>query len=58
MAQEQPSEDEQPAAPAGNASQADWAEWVITTHPDLDADEVRAMKRDQLREQYGLAEQE
>ena len=39
--------------PAGNASQADWADWVIATHPDLDEAQVRATKRDDLRETYG-----
>ncbi|RLK13322.1 hypothetical protein DER29_4340 [Micromonospora sp. M71_S20] len=39
--------------PAGNASQEAWADWVIATRPDLDEAEVRAMKRDELREQYG-----
>ena len=43
----------QPDAPAGNASQADWANWVLATHPDLDEAQVRGMKRDELREQYG-----
>ena len=42
-----------PEPPAGNASQADWADWVIATNPDLDKAEVRAMKRDDLRAQYG-----
>lgn len=48
--------DGSPAAvepPAGNASQADWADWVLATRPDLDEAEVRAMGRDKLREQYG-----
>ncbi|MBM0275327.1 hypothetical protein [Micromonospora tarensis] len=51
-ASEQPAE-QQPEPPAGNASQADWADWVIATYPDLDKDAVRAMKRDDLRAEYG-----
>ncbi|MDI6101239.1 hypothetical protein QLQ12_21735 [Actinoplanes sp. NEAU-A12] len=39
--------------PAGNASQEAWADWVIATHPALDPEFLRAMKRDDLREQYG-----
>lgn len=42
-----------PEQPAGNASQEAWADWVLATHPDLDEAEVRAMKRDDLREKYG-----
>ncbi|WP_147265173.1 hypothetical protein [Micromonospora sp. LHW51205] len=42
-----------PDAPAGNASQEAWADWVIATHPELDEASVRGMKRDELREQYG-----
>jgi hypothetical protein len=42
--------------PAGNASQETWAGWVIATHPELDADSVRQIKRDDLREQYGPKE--
>lgn len=40
-------------APAGNASQETWADWVIANVEGIDEDEVRAMKRDELREQYG-----
>lgn len=44
----------QPAeAPAGNASQADWADWVLANVEGVDEAEVRAMKRDELREKYG-----
>ncbi|MFI6266153.1 hypothetical protein [Micromonospora sp. NPDC051006] len=39
--------------PAGNASQADWADWVIANVEGVDEAEVRAMKRDDLREKYG-----
>ena len=49
----QPVDDAKAEPPAGNASQADWADWVIAAHPDLNEDEVRAMKRDELRDQYG-----
>jgi hypothetical protein len=45
--------DNQPEQPAGNASQAEWATWVITQHPELEPDSVRAMKRDDLRDTYG-----
>ncbi|MEU4777471.1 hypothetical protein [Micromonospora sp. NPDC023633] len=50
-----PAPDDPPPSepPAGNASQEVWAEWVIASRPDLDEAEVRAMKRDELREQYG-----
>ncbi|XTZ18185.1 hypothetical protein ACQSSU_12825 [Micromonospora echinospora] len=44
---------EQPEPPAGNASQETWADWVLATHPDLNEAEVRAMRRDELRDQYG-----
>ena len=40
-------------APAGNASQADWADWVLANVEGVDEATVRAMKRDELREQYG-----
>jgi hypothetical protein len=45
--------EDSPAEPAGNAGQAAWADWVIATHPELDPESVRAMKRDDLRETYG-----
>lgn len=41
------------SAPAGNASQSDWADWVIANVEGVDKDTVRATKRDELREQYG-----
>lgn len=47
---------DQPEAPAGNASTEAWATWVLDTHPDADAEQVRGMKRDELREQYGPKE--
>jgi len=46
-----------PAPPAGNASHEAWAEWVIATRPELNAEQVRGMKRDELREQYGPREE-
>ncbi|MBG0560722.1 hypothetical protein [Actinoplanes aureus] len=42
--------------PAGNASQEAWADWVLATHPELDPESVRAMKRDDLRTEYGKTE--
>jgi hypothetical protein len=50
---DQPTNVERPEPPAGNASQTDWADWVITTHPEVDEATVRAMKRDDLRTEYG-----
>ncbi|MCZ7376542.1 hypothetical protein [Micromonospora sp. WMMC250] len=52
-APEQQSADDRPEPPAGNASQEAWADWVIATHPELDEESVRAMKRDDLRAEYG-----
>jgi hypothetical protein len=49
----QPAGDRTPEPPAGNASQETWADWVIATHPELDEDSVRSMKRDDLRATYG-----
>ncbi|WP_433793943.1 hypothetical protein [Actinoplanes sp. CA-252034] len=43
---------EQSEQPAGNASQEAWADWVLATHPDQNPDTIRAMKRDELRDQY------
>ncbi|BCJ64143.1 hypothetical protein [Polymorphospora rubra] len=42
--------------PAGNASQETWADWVIANVEGVDEAEVRAMKRDELREKYGPKE--
>lgn len=39
--------------PAGNASQEAWADWVLANVEGVDEAEVRAMKRDDLREMYG-----
>lgn len=41
-----------PEQPAKNGSQEAWADWVIATHPELDPESVRAMKRDDLRDQF------
>lgn len=38
--------------PAGNASQEEWAAYAVA-HRGADPDQVRAMKRDDLREKYG-----
>ena len=42
-----------PEQPAGNASQEAWADWVLATRPELEPELVRAMKRDDLRAEYG-----
>ena len=42
-----------PEPPAGNATQEAWADWVLANVEGVDEDQVRAMKRDELREQYG-----
>ncbi|MEK8108663.1 hypothetical protein NKG94_34515 [Micromonospora sp. M12] len=50
---DQPAGEQRPEPPAGNASQAEWADWVIATHRELEPDSVRAIKRDDLRTSYG-----
>jgi hypothetical protein len=39
--------------PAANASQEAWADWVIESVDGVDPEQVRALRRDELREQYG-----
>jgi hypothetical protein len=44
-----------PEPPPANASQEVWADWFIANVSGLDPEQVRAMKRDELRDLYATA---